>query len=85
LPFILELFLEYFLYHGTWKYMLSSALYKRLKYSLGRNAFGSEVGMCMYASGVKKPAGTAEEIEKHFGCEASQLIMVDKKIVVFTF
>ncbi|KAK2434385.1 Phosphatidylglycerophosphate phosphatase 1, chloroplastic/mitochondrial [Trifolium repens] len=25
---------------------------------------------------VKKPGGTAEEIEKHFGCESSQLIMV---------
>ena len=32
----------------------------------------------MNASGVKKPGGTAEETEKHFGCEASQLIMVDK-------
>lgn len=31
-----------------------------------------------YALGVKKPAGTAEEIEKHFGCKSSQLIMVDK-------
>jgi hypothetical protein len=26
--------------------------------------------------GVKKPAGTSEEIEKHFGCKSSQLIMV---------
>lgn len=26
--------------------------------------------------GVKKPAGTAEEVEKHFGCKSSQLIMV---------
>lgn len=36
-----------------------------------------------YAIGVKKPAGSAEEIEKHFGCESSQLIMVDenKKIL----
>ncbi|KAK6134368.1 hypothetical protein DH2020_031888 [Rehmannia glutinosa] len=25
---------------------------------------------------VKKPAGTAEEIEKHFGCKSSRLIMV---------
>jgi len=41
--------------------------------------------MCMHSSGVKKPAGTAEEIEKHFGCVASQLIMVDKIFVVFTF
>lgn len=28
--------------------------------------------------GVKKPAGTAEDIERHFGCEASRLIMVDE-------
>ncbi|PRQ52046.1 putative HAD-like domain, mitochondrial PGP phosphatase [Rosa chinensis] len=26
--------------------------------------------------GLKKPAGTAEEIEKHFGCKSSHLIMV---------
>ncbi|KAK6142284.1 hypothetical protein DH2020_022632 [Rehmannia glutinosa] len=26
--------------------------------------------------GVKKPAGSAEEIEQHFGCESSSLIMV---------
>lgn len=26
--------------------------------------------------GVKKPAGTAEEVEKHFGCASSELIMV---------
>lgn len=26
--------------------------------------------------GVKKPAGSAEEIEKHFGFTSSQLIMV---------
>lgn len=56
-----------------------------LKYSLERNDFGSDVDMCMHSSGVKKPAGTAEEIEKHFGCVASQLIMVDKIFVVFTF
>lgn len=32
----------------------------------------------LYVIEVKKPAGTAEEIEKHFGCKASHLIMVDK-------
>ncbi|XP_047265520.1 phosphatidylglycerophosphate phosphatase 1, chloroplastic/mitochondrial-like [Capsicum annuum] len=26
--------------------------------------------------GVKKPAGTADEIEKQFGCESSRLIMI---------
>lgn len=37
-----------------------------------------------YILGVKKPAGTAEEIEKQFGCQSSQLIMVDMcRIVIF--
>lgn len=31
--------------------------------------------------GVKKPGGTAEEIEKHFGCESSRLIMVGEELV----
>ena len=56
-----------------------------LKYSLGRNDTSIDVDTCMYAAAVKKPAGTAEEIEKHFGCESSQLIMVDKNFVVFVF
>lgn len=30
----------------------------------------------LYNSGTKKPAGTAEDISKHFGCEPSRLIMV---------
>ncbi|PON90669.1 Mitochondrial PGP phosphatase [Trema orientale] len=34
------------------------------------------VGIKVIRHRVKKPAGTAEEVEKHFGCEASQLIMV---------
>ncbi|RDX75696.1 hypothetical protein CR513_44398, partial [Mucuna pruriens] len=34
------------------------------------------IGIKVIRHRVKKPAGTAEEIEKHFGCEASQLIMV---------
>ncbi|CAI8597753.1 unnamed protein product [Vicia faba] len=35
------------------------------------------VDMCKFAAaGVKKPGGTAEEVEKHFGCDSSQLIMV---------
>lgn len=37
--------------------------------------------MCMYAAaGVKKPGGTAEEVEKHFGCDSSQLIMVNMNL-----
>ncbi|KAL5757652.1 hypothetical protein ACOSP7_020263 [Xanthoceras sorbifolium] len=35
-----------------------------------------KIGIKVIRHGVKKPAGTAEEIEKHFGCRASQLIMV---------
>lgn len=42
------------------------------------------IPVCTYV-GLKKPAGTAEEIEKHFGCESSRLIMVDKDFVVFIF
>lgn len=36
----------------------------------------SATGFKVVRHKVKKPAGTAEEIEKHFGCESSQLIMV---------
>ncbi|KAK7316631.1 hypothetical protein RJT34_00245 [Clitoria ternatea] len=36
----------------------------------------SAIGIKVIRHRVKKPAGTAEEIEKHFGCEASELIMV---------
>ncbi|CAB4273900.1 unnamed protein product [Prunus armeniaca] len=34
------------------------------------------IGIKVIRHKVKKPAGTAEEIEKHFGCKASHLIMV---------
>ncbi|OWM78764.1 hypothetical protein CDL15_Pgr002935 [Punica granatum] len=34
------------------------------------------VGIKVIRHRVKKPAGNAEEIEKHFGCDSSQLIMV---------
>ncbi|XP_027932167.1 uncharacterized protein LOC114187938 isoform X1 [Vigna unguiculata] len=34
------------------------------------------IGIKVIRHRVKKPGGTAEETEKHFGCEASQLIMV---------
>ncbi|CAL0314635.1 unnamed protein product [Lupinus luteus] len=36
----------------------------------------SAIGIKVIRHRVKKPAGTAEEIEKHFGCKSSQLIMV---------
>lgn len=39
--------------------------------------------------GLKKPAGTAEEIEKQFNCESSRLIMVielvEYSIYLFSF
>uniref|UniRef100_A0A803QLN4 Uncharacterized protein n=1 Tax=Cannabis sativa TaxID=3483 RepID=A0A803QLN4_CANSA len=39
-------------------------------------ALEKAIGIKVIRHRVKKPAGTAEEVEKHFGCEASQLIMV---------
>ncbi|KAF4376516.1 hypothetical protein F8388_025387 [Cannabis sativa] len=41
-------------------------------------ALEKAIGIKVIRHRVKKPAGTAEEVEKHFGCEASQLIMVRK-------
>lgn len=38
------------------------------------------ISLC-YAVGLKKPAGTAEEIEKHFGCKSSHLIMVRQEFI----
>ncbi|XP_061376336.1 phosphatidylglycerophosphate phosphatase 1, chloroplastic/mitochondrial-like [Gastrolobium bilobum] len=34
------------------------------------------IGIKVIRHRLKKPAGTAEEVEKHFGCESSKLIMV---------
>ncbi|XP_031101741.1 uncharacterized protein LOC116005625 [Ipomoea triloba] len=34
------------------------------------------IGIKVIRHKMKKPAGTAEEIEQHFGCESSKLIMV---------
>ncbi|KAF7815750.1 haloacid dehalogenase superfamily protein [Senna tora] len=39
-------------------------------------ALEEAIGIRVIRHRVKKPAGTAEEIEKHFGCESSRLIMV---------
>ncbi|XP_059663330.1 phosphatidylglycerophosphate phosphatase 1, chloroplastic/mitochondrial isoform X2 [Cornus florida] len=39
-------------------------------------ALEGAIGIQVIRHGVKKPAGTAEEIEKHFGFESSRLIMV---------
>ncbi|KAI9092784.1 hypothetical protein K1719_027581 [Acacia pycnantha] len=35
-----------------------------------------EIGIRVIRHSVKKPAGSADEIERHFGCESSKLIMV---------
>ncbi|KAI4308077.1 hypothetical protein L6164_031189 [Bauhinia variegata] len=34
------------------------------------------IGIKVIRHRLKKPAGTAEEVEKHFGCESSKIIMV---------
>ncbi|CAN8254243.1 unnamed protein product [Cochlearia groenlandica] len=39
-------------------------------------ALEAEIGIRVLRHRVKKPAGTAEEVEKHFGCASSELIMV---------
>lgn len=39
-------------------------------------ALEAAIGIKVVRHRVKKPAGTAEEIEKHFGCKSSQLVMV---------
>ncbi|KAF2290587.1 hypothetical protein GH714_014548 [Hevea brasiliensis] len=39
-------------------------------------ALEKAIGIKVIRHRVKKPAGTAEEIEKHFGCKSSELIMV---------
>ncbi|GER53427.1 haloacid dehalogenase superfamily protein [Striga asiatica] len=41
-----------------------------------KSLFGNNVAVFSNSAGVKKPAGTAEEIERHFGCKSSRLIMV---------
>ncbi|XVE83604.1 hypothetical protein DITRI_Ditri16bG0100400 [Diplodiscus trichospermus] len=43
--------------------------------SKAKNLEGT-IGIKVIRHRVKKPAGAAEEIEKHFGCKSSQLIMV---------
>ncbi|CAA2954058.1 hydrolase (HAD superfamily) [Olea europaea subsp. europaea] len=41
-----------------------------------KSLFGNDIAVFSNSAGVKTPAGTAEEIEKHFGSESSRLIMV---------
>ncbi|KAK9284429.1 hypothetical protein L1049_023602 [Liquidambar formosana] len=45
-------------------------------------ALEKAIGIKVLRHRMKKPAGTAEEIEKHFGCASSQLIMVgDRRFI----
>lgn len=39
----------------------------------------------MLCLGAKKPGGTAEEIEKYFGCPASSLVMVKIEFIICLF
>ncbi|XP_070033271.1 phosphatidylglycerophosphate phosphatase 1, chloroplastic/mitochondrial-like isoform X2 [Nicotiana tomentosiformis] len=41
-----------------------------------KSLFGDNIAVFSNSAGVKKPAGTAEEIERQFGCKSSRLIMV---------
>uniref|UniRef100_A0A7N0ZRF1 Uncharacterized protein n=1 Tax=Kalanchoe fedtschenkoi TaxID=63787 RepID=A0A7N0ZRF1_KALFE len=43
---------------------------------LKARALEKAIGIRVLRHRMKKPAGTSEEIEKHFGCTSSQLIMV---------
>ncbi|KAL3638550.1 Phosphatidylglycerophosphate phosphatase 1, chloroplastic/mitochondrial [Castilleja foliolosa] len=38
-------------------------------------ALEDAIGIKVIRHGVKKPAGAVEEIESHFGCKSSRLIM----------
>ncbi|KAK7289597.1 hypothetical protein RIF29_03348 [Crotalaria pallida] len=54
----------------------SAGLYEYDHDGLKARMLEGAIGIKVIRHRVKKPAGTAEEIEKHFGCESSQLIMV---------
>ncbi|XP_016473363.1 phosphatidylglycerophosphate phosphatase 1, chloroplastic/mitochondrial isoform X3 [Nicotiana tabacum] len=53
-------------------------LWSPLASSIGqcKSLFGDNIAVFSNSAGVKKPAGTAEEIERQFGCKSSRLIMV---------
>lgn len=46
------------------------------------NFYSIDVVAAYNVVGLKKPAGSAEEIEKHFGCISSQLIMVNRNFTL---
>lgn len=54
----------------------SAGLYEYDLYGSKAKALEKAIGIKVLRHRVKKPTGTAEEIEKHFGCPSSQLIMV---------
>ncbi|KAF4351173.1 hypothetical protein F8388_024204 [Cannabis sativa] len=56
----------------------SAGLYEYVHDGSKANALEKAIGIKVIRHRVKKPVGTAGEVEKHFGGEASQLIMVDQ-------
>ncbi|KAE8669546.1 putative Brassinosteroid-regulated protein BRU1 precursor [Hibiscus syriacus] len=62
---------------NTITFPYSLTLWPPLRPSIDKceDAFGTDIAVFSNSAEVKKPAGTAEEIEKHFGYKSSQLIM----------
>ncbi|KAM6551638.1 hypothetical protein CsatB_001446 [Cannabis sativa] len=56
----------------------SAGLYEYVHDGSKAKALEKAIGIKVIRHRVKKPAGTTGEVEKHFGGEASQLIMVDQ-------
>jgi len=54
----------------------SAGLYQFDPDGVEAKALEERLGIPVIRHGTKKPAGTAEDISKHFGCEPSRLIMV---------
>ncbi|KAG1347411.1 hypothetical protein COCNU_06G012400 [Cocos nucifera] len=56
----------------------SLSLWPSLSHSLNlcRSAFPGKIAIFSNSTEIKKPAGTAEDIEKYFGCSALRLVMV---------
>ncbi|KAL7000676.1 Phosphatidylglycerophosphate phosphatase 1, chloroplastic/mitochondrial [Sarracenia purpurea var. burkii] len=54
----------------------SAGLYEFDPDGMKARALEGAIGIKVIRHRVKKPAGTADEIEEHFGCESSRLLMV---------
>ncbi|KAK4766483.1 hypothetical protein SAY87_008125 [Trapa incisa] len=66
-PYCLTLLILSWVIAGLFEYDHDGSRAKALEWAIGIKVIRHR---------VKKPAGSAEEIEKHFGCDSSQLIMV---------